>query len=56
MLLLVFFNPVRSDTRRVLLLGVTSGNRAQRGYTPTEFRDVRTEIRAVGYSSAFLQA
>lgn len=36
-----FSNPVRSDTRRALLFGVTSGNRAKRGYTPPEFRETR---------------
>nr|DAJ44503.1 MAG TPA: hypothetical protein [Microviridae sp.] len=41
--------PARSDTRRVLLFGVTSGNRAKRGYTPTEFRDVglKSEPKAI---------
>lgn len=47
--------PARSDTRRVLFLGVTSGNRAKRGYAPTEFWETpSTKIRAEGYSTAVL--
>nr|DAV44571.1 MAG TPA: hypothetical protein [Microviridae sp.] len=39
------------------MFGVISGNRAKRGYTPTEFREtLSTEIRAEGYSTAFLKA
>ncbi len=51
-----FFTPIRCETRRVLLLGVTSGNRAWRGYTPSEFRDVGLKSEPSGYSTAFLES
>lgn len=48
MIFLYHVFPARSDTCRVLLFGVTSGNRAKRGYTPPEFRETpSTGIRTV---------
>nr|DAH53377.1 MAG TPA: hypothetical protein [Microviridae sp.] len=47
---MIFFYicPAVLDTCRVLLFGVTSGNRAKRGYAPPEFRETpSTGIRAV---------
>ena len=53
----LYIYPAVLDACRVLLFGVTSGNRAKRGYAPPEFRETRRlESEPLGYSTAFLKA